>query len=109
MFISFCRNFNLLSFGEEAEEDEEESAILNKQFSGKGKSAHDHLSDPKLSAQSAVEAAEPPSKKKKEDGGSDWESDEGEKNPGELETTTKGEGVSILYSIRFHLKGRISN
>ena len=83
------KNFNLLSFGEEAEEDEEESAILNKQFSGKGKSAHDHLSDPKLSAQSAVEPAEPPSKKKKEDGGSDWESDEEVKTPGESESTEK--------------------
>ncbi|OAD47027.1 Peptidyl-prolyl cis-trans isomerase CWC27 like protein [Eufriesea mexicana] len=45
------KDFNLLSFGEEAEEDEEESVILNKKFSGKGKSAHDHLSDPKLSTQ----------------------------------------------------------
>ncbi|OAD59911.1 Peptidyl-prolyl cis-trans isomerase CWC27 like protein [Eufriesea mexicana] len=52
----FCyRDFNLLSFGEEAEEDEEESVILNKKFTGKGKSAHDHLTDPKLSSQPAVE------------------------------------------------------
>ncbi|OAD53694.1 Peptidyl-prolyl cis-trans isomerase CWC27 like protein [Eufriesea mexicana] len=36
------------SFSEEAEEDEEESAILNKKFSGKSKSAHGHLSAPKL-------------------------------------------------------------
>ncbi|OAD55556.1 Peptidyl-prolyl cis-trans isomerase CWC27 like protein [Eufriesea mexicana] len=49
------RDFNLLSFGEEAEEDEEESMILNKKFSGKGKSAHDYLTDPKLSSQPAVE------------------------------------------------------
>ncbi|XP_076234866.1 spliceosome-associated protein CWC27 homolog isoform X2 [Calliopsis andreniformis] len=83
------KNFNLLSFGEEAEEDEEESVILNKQFSGKGKSAHDHLSDPKLSAQPAVEPAGPPSKKKKEDRSSDWESDEETKTPEELETIKK--------------------
>ncbi|OAD53758.1 Peptidyl-prolyl isomerase cwc27 [Eufriesea mexicana] len=49
------KNFNLLSFGEEAEEDEDESVILNKKFSGKGKSAHDHLTGPKLSSQPAVE------------------------------------------------------
>ncbi|OAD56897.1 Peptidyl-prolyl cis-trans isomerase CWC27 like protein [Eufriesea mexicana] len=52
----FCyRDFNLLSFGGEAKEDEEESVILNKKFTGKGKSAHDHLTDPKLSSQPAVE------------------------------------------------------
>ncbi|OAD59923.1 hypothetical protein WN48_06488 [Eufriesea mexicana] len=54
----FCyRDFNPLSFGEEAEEDEEESVILKKKFTGKGngKSAHDHLTDPKLSSQPAVE------------------------------------------------------
>ncbi|OAD60378.1 Peptidyl-prolyl cis-trans isomerase CWC27 like protein [Eufriesea mexicana] len=44
------KNFNLLSFGEKAEEDEEESAILNKKSSGKSKSTHDHLTDPKLSS-----------------------------------------------------------
>lgn len=70
------RNFKLLSFGEEAEEDEEESSVLNKQYSGKGKSAHDCLSDPKLSSQSIVEPAGPPSKKIKEDRSSDWESDD---------------------------------
>ncbi|OAD56011.1 Peptidyl-prolyl cis-trans isomerase CWC27 like protein [Eufriesea mexicana] len=43
------KDFNLLSFGEKAEEDEEESAILNKKSSGKSKSAHDRLTDPKLS------------------------------------------------------------
>ncbi|OAD51963.1 Peptidyl-prolyl cis-trans isomerase CWC27 like protein [Eufriesea mexicana] len=45
---------NLLSFGGEATEDEEESVILNKKFTGKGKSAHDHLTDPKLSSQPAA-------------------------------------------------------
>lgn len=83
------KNFNLLSFGEEAEEDEEESAIINKQFSGKGKSAHDRLSDPKLSSQPAVEPAGPPSKKLKEDRSSDWESDEDVKTSEELEVMKK--------------------
>ncbi|OAD57495.1 Peptidyl-prolyl cis-trans isomerase CWC27 like protein [Eufriesea mexicana] len=47
----FCyRDFNLLSFGKEAEEDEEECVILNKKFTGKENSAHDHLTGPKLSS-----------------------------------------------------------
>ncbi|XP_026667108.1 uncharacterized protein LOC108622199 [Ceratina calcarata] len=83
------KNFNLLSFGEEAEEDEEESVILNKQYSGKGKSAHDRLVDPKLSAQTSVEPGGPPSKKKKEDRSSDWESDGEEKTQEELEAARK--------------------
>ncbi|OAD51960.1 Peptidyl-prolyl cis-trans isomerase CWC27 like protein [Eufriesea mexicana] len=39
------KDFNILSFGEEAEEDEEETVILNKKFSDRYKSAHDHLID----------------------------------------------------------------
>ncbi|KAG7202887.1 hypothetical protein KM043_010035 [Ampulex compressa] len=86
---SGVKNFKLLSFGEEAEEDEEESVVLNKQFSGKGKSAHDHLSDPKLSTQLAVEPAGPPSKKIKEDRSSDWESDGEIQTPEELAAIEK--------------------
>ncbi|XP_076289960.1 spliceosome-associated protein CWC27 homolog [Lasioglossum baleicum] len=97
------KNFNLLSFGEEAEEDEEESVILNKQFTGKGKSAHDHLSDPKLSAQPAVEPAGPPSKKKKEDRSSDWESDEELKTAEELEAIRK-EKEAMKERIKSKLK-----
>lgn len=78
-----------MSFGEEAEEDEEESVTLNKQLSGKSKSAHDNLTDPKLSTQTAVEPAGPPSKKKKEDRSSDWESDDEVKTTEELETIKK--------------------
>lgn len=73
-----------MSFGEEAEEDEEESSVLNRQYSGKGKSAHDCLSDPKLSSQSVIEPAEPPSKKIKEDRSCDWESDDETRTPEEL-------------------------
>lgn len=40
-----------MSFGEEAEEDEEESTRENEKFVGKGKSTHDVLDDPKLSKQ----------------------------------------------------------
>lgn len=55
--FNLFRNFKLLSFGEEAEEDEEETLELNKKFAGKAKSAHDSLSDPKLSSQPAVEVS----------------------------------------------------
>lgn len=85
----YVRNFKLLSFGEEAEEDEEESSVLNKQYSGKGKSAHDCLSDPKLSSQPVVEPAGPPKKKIKEDRSSDWESDDGIHDSEELAALAK--------------------
>ncbi|OAD57166.1 Peptidyl-prolyl cis-trans isomerase CWC27 like protein [Eufriesea mexicana] len=65
------KDFNLLSFGGEAKEDEEESVILNKKFTGKGKSAHDRLTDPKLSSQPAIEPSGPPNKEKKKDCNSD--------------------------------------
>lgn len=43
MHLFHSRNFKLLSFGAEAEEDEEEFNKLNEQFSGKSKSSHDVL------------------------------------------------------------------
>ncbi|OAD62825.1 Peptidyl-prolyl cis-trans isomerase CWC27 like protein [Eufriesea mexicana] len=78
--------FNLLSFVEKAEENEDESVILNKQFSGKRKSAHDHLTDPKLSSQPAVELLALRNKERKEDRSSDWESNDEVKTPEELES-----------------------
>ncbi|OAD54446.1 Peptidyl-prolyl cis-trans isomerase CWC27 like protein [Eufriesea mexicana] len=60
----FCyRDFDLLSFGEEAEEDEEESVILNKKFSA--------------------------NKKWKKDRSRDWECYDGVKTPEELEVIKK--------------------
>ncbi|XP_043255443.1 spliceosome-associated protein CWC27 homolog [Colletes gigas] len=100
---SGIKNFNLLSFGEEAEGDEEESAILNKQFTSKGKSAHDHSTNPKLSAQVAIEPAGPPSKKRKEDRNSDWESDDDTKTPEELEAS-KIEKQAMKERIKSKLK-----
>ncbi|KAE8746355.1 hypothetical protein FOCC_FOCC007027 [Frankliniella occidentalis] len=49
------KNFKLLSFGEEAEEDEEQVNSVNEKLSGKGKSTHDVLDDPNLSSVPAVE------------------------------------------------------
>ncbi|OAD57017.1 Peptidyl-prolyl cis-trans isomerase CWC27 like protein [Eufriesea mexicana] len=87
------KDFNLLSFGEEAEEDEEESVILNKKFTRKGKSAHDHLTDPKLSSQPAVEPSGLANKKRKEGRSSDWESDAEVKTQEELEVVKKEKEV----------------
>ncbi|XP_046851502.1 spliceosome-associated protein CWC27 homolog [Xenia sp. Carnegie-2017] len=54
--IKGTKNFSLLSFGEEAEDDEEEVQSLNKKI--KIKSSHDVLNDPKLSAVPALEQTE---------------------------------------------------
>ncbi|CAD7082273.1 unnamed protein product [Hermetia illucens] len=43
------KNFGLLSFGEEAEEDEDQTNDFVKKNAGKAKSTHDVLDDPKLS------------------------------------------------------------
>ncbi|XP_055377275.1 spliceosome-associated protein CWC27 homolog [Condylostylus longicornis] len=46
------KNFGLLSFGEEADQDEQETASFVQKLSGKGKSTHDVLNDPTLSKKS---------------------------------------------------------
>lgn len=48
-FIFNFRNFGLLSFGAEAEEDEEQTEKFVQKNSGKAKSLHDVVDDPKLS------------------------------------------------------------
>ena len=48
------KKLNLLSFGDEAEEDDFELTKVNQKLSTKGKSAHDVLNDEKLSTQVAV-------------------------------------------------------
>lgn len=45
------RNFGLLSFGEEAEEDETETNYFVQKNSSKSKSVHDAIDDPRLSKQ----------------------------------------------------------
>ncbi|KAF6779301.1 hypothetical protein AHF37_00913 [Paragonimus kellicotti] len=49
-----CRNFSLLSFGEEAEEEEHVTTVVSEKLRKKGKSAHDLLSDPRLSSQPVI-------------------------------------------------------
>jgi len=48
------KNFKLLSFGEEAEEDEEISTRESEKLNVKGKSSHDVLNDPKLSSETEI-------------------------------------------------------
>ncbi|XP_063983004.1 spliceosome-associated protein CWC27 homolog [Diachasmimorpha longicaudata] len=86
---SGVKNFKLLSFGTEAEEDEEESDVLSKKLKGRGKSAHDNPGDSSLSSAPAVEPSGPPSKKKKVDRSSDWESDGEAQDEEEIERRRK--------------------
>ncbi|OAD47058.1 Peptidyl-prolyl cis-trans isomerase CWC27 like protein [Eufriesea mexicana] len=91
------KDINLLSFRAEAKEDEEESVILNKKFTGKGKSTHDHLTDPKLSSQQAVEPRGLVNKKRK--GGrssSDWENDDEVKTQEELEVSNEEKDIKCI-------------
>lgn len=53
-FLCVNRNFGLLSFGAEAEEDEEQTISFVQKNSGKPKSTHDILEDPKLSKETAT-------------------------------------------------------
>ncbi|XP_056397276.1 spliceosome-associated protein CWC27 homolog [Hyla sarda] len=54
--VKGTKNFNLLSFGEEAEEEEEEVIKVSETFKGKGKSSHDLLKDdPRLSSVPAID------------------------------------------------------
>ncbi|KAA0199198.1 Peptidyl prolyl cis trans isomerase CWC27, partial [Fasciolopsis buskii] len=48
--VAATKNFSLLSFGEEAEEEELVDNVISEKLRKKGKSAHDLLSDPRLSS-----------------------------------------------------------
>ena len=52
------RNFKLLSFGDEAEEDEEDFVVATKKMTRKGNSAHDIAMDPSLSSQISLSEQE---------------------------------------------------
>ncbi|OAD53487.1 Peptidyl-prolyl isomerase cwc27 [Eufriesea mexicana] len=103
-YEKFCyRHFNLLSFGEKAEKDVEESVILNKKFSGKGKSIHDHSTVPKLSSQPDVEPPGLANKKRKEGRSSDWENVDEVKALEELEVVKK-EREAMKKRIKYTLR-----
>uniref|UniRef100_A0A672GB68 Spliceosome-associated protein CWC27 homolog n=1 Tax=Salarias fasciatus TaxID=181472 RepID=A0A672GB68_SALFA len=71
------KNFSLLSFGEEAEEEEEVATQVSQTFKGKSKSSHDLLKDdPRLSSVPAVDKYE---QHLKGDADEDYDSDKREK------------------------------
>ncbi|OAD58394.1 Coiled-coil domain-containing protein 97 [Eufriesea mexicana] len=104
IYMKSLKNFNLLSFGKEAEEDDEESVILNKKFSGRSKSALDHLTDSKLSTQPAVELPRLPNKKRKEGRSSDRESENEVKSQEELEIMKKEK--ELVYCLDYNYNDR---
>lgn len=93
--VKGTKNFNLLSFGEEAEEEEEVVNKVIETMKGKSKSSHDLLKDdPRLSSVPAVKS---PKTSKKSDSESDEES-------------TSEEGEEEIDSDEKHqMKDRISN
>ncbi|OXU28371.1 hypothetical protein TSAR_006422 [Trichomalopsis sarcophagae] len=92
------KDFKLLSFGEEAEEDEEESVVISKKLGTKSKSAHDILSDPKLSSQPVIE--EDPSKKSE----SDSENDDDDPRTAEERAAAQKEKQEMTERIKSKLK-----
>ena len=57
--VKASKNFSLLSFGDEAEEEEEQINLLSNEFRGKSKSSHDLLkNDAKLSNVPAIDQSE---------------------------------------------------
>ncbi|XP_046576029.1 spliceosome-associated protein CWC27 homolog [Haliotis rubra] len=84
------KNFSLLSFGEEAEEDEEQTDKASKTMRGKSKSSHDLIDDPHLSSVPALDTEERPDGKKRKSGGETEGSDTGEDSKEKsLETVRK--------------------
>ncbi|KAI8491566.1 Peptidyl-prolyl isomerase cwc27 [Branchiostoma belcheri] len=81
------KNFKLLSFGDEAEEDEEEVNAVTEELRPKGKSSHDLLKDdPRLSSVPAVPtspSAAENQKRKKQDSDDSSDSDEDSDSPDE--------------------------
>ncbi|KAF8771207.1 Spliceosome-associated protein CWC27 like protein [Argiope bruennichi] len=57
------KNFKLLSFGDEAEEDEAEIMAVTEKYKGQSKSSHDLANDPKLSSVPAVDLNKDPEEK----------------------------------------------
>lgn len=83
------RNFGLLSFGEEAEEDEVETSEFVQKNAGKAKSLHDVSDDPKLSKQSLQITS---------NNNDDDHDDSDDDN--EVNTTTKDESIKTDIQIK---------
>ncbi|KAM4719421.1 spliceosome-associated protein CWC27 homolog [Anableps anableps] len=89
------KNFNLLSFGEEAEEDEEMVTQVSQTLRGKSKSSHDLLKDdPRLSSVPAVDKG----KKKARPGNASNSGSEADDGDGDEESDPEKERIRELVS-----------
>uniref|UniRef100_A0A182Q1W7 Spliceosome-associated protein CWC27 homolog n=1 Tax=Anopheles farauti TaxID=69004 RepID=A0A182Q1W7_9DIPT len=101
------KNFGLLSFGDEAEEEEQEANVyIQKNVSGRGKSSHDVLDDPKLSKQTSSIQPEPEKKRQLDessssDGNSPHKSDdEGPVDGGRSKRGGKAQASSVREKLK---------
>ncbi|XP_071500578.1 spliceosome-associated protein CWC27 homolog [Diadema antillarum] len=78
------KNFSLLSFGEEAEENEEEISVASQAMKNKSKSMHDLVDDPRLSSVPAVEQEQGSKKTEKSHLKEDKEKEEQKKESKEM-------------------------
>ncbi|OAD54116.1 Acetylcholine receptor subunit alpha-like [Eufriesea mexicana] len=85
---------------QESEEVKDNSKTKTAAVNGKGKSAHDYLTDPKLSSQPAVEPPGHANKKKKEDRSRNWESKDEVKTQEELEVLKKEK--ELVYCLHYN-------
>ncbi|XP_058789990.1 spliceosome-associated protein CWC27 homolog [Phymastichus coffea] len=102
------KDFKLLSFGEEAEDDEEETTVITKKFGNKSKSAHDNLSDPKLSSEPVISSEEPPPKKVKDDKDNSSDDDNDSENV-EEKYQKEQEKIEMTERVRNKLKSSKKN
>lgn len=91
LFYTFFRNFGLLSFGQEALEDETETVDFVQKNASKSKSVHDVIDDPKLSKETVV------IEKRKND-------DEGPIEEGTIESDDETDKIEKAKRIRDKLK-----
>lgn len=90
------KNFSLLSFGEEAEEDEEMVNQVSQTMKGKSKSSHDLLKDdPKLSSVPVVD---------RNQGGGDFEDSEDDDDDAEDDSDREAEKAKVRENIAKKLK-----
>ncbi|XP_055530110.1 spliceosome-associated protein CWC27 homolog [Wyeomyia smithii] len=100
------KNYGLLSFGDEAEEEEQETNdFVQKNMTGKGKSSHDVLDDSTLSKQ-AITEEKPESSKGREQDSSEVSSSDSEKDHSPVSARDKKRVEDEAKTIRDKLKQR---
>nr|CAB3234897.1 peptidyl-prolyl cis-trans isomerase CWC27 homolog [Phallusia mammillata] len=97
------KDFKLLSFGEEAEEEEIETKQFDENIGQKSKSSHDVLNDPKLSARPAIEAEESTIEKRKHDEVGESDSED---SSGDSESSGEEEKSGRVQRIKDKLKSK---